>query len=135
MANDLAADAGPEERFRAFLGEGRFMVQRARGSGRIVFYPRVAEPGTGDRALDWVPCGGLGTVYSSTIVRRRADKGGDYNVALIDLDDGFRMLSRVEGVAPERVRIGLRVRARIGTIDDEPAVLFDPVGGEASNAR
>lgn len=131
MAEDGAGARGPEQIFRDFLASDRFMVQRARGSRRVVFYPRLAEPGTGDRDLEWVPCGGLGTVYSTTVVRRRQERGGDYNIALIDLDDGFRMLSRVEGLAPETVAIGLRVAARISQIDGEPAVVFDPLGRAA----
>lgn len=125
------AESGPENTFREFLRQGRFMVQRTRGSGKFVFYPRVAEPGSGNRQLEWVPCSGLGTVYSTTVVRRRPERGGDYNVALIDLDDGFRMLSRVDLHSPEAVEIGQRVKARIAEIDGEPAVVFDLLEGSS----
>ena len=37
----------PERDYLRFLSEGRFMLQRSASSGRFVFYPRVAEPGTG----------------------------------------------------------------------------------------
>ena len=47
------------------------------------------------------------TVYATTVVRPRG--GEPYNVALIDTDEGRRM-TRVEGVAPEDVRIGMEVR-------------------------
>jgi uncharacterized OB-fold protein len=138
MAEREEADAarGPEEQFREFLRQGRFLVQRARTSGRVVFYPRVAEPGTGERDLEWVPCRGAGTVYATTVIRRRPEKGGDYNVALIDVDDGFRMLSRVEATSPDDVTIGQRVQARISEIDGEPAIVFDPLNspGEADHA-
>ena len=33
-----------------------------------------------------------------------------YAIALVDLDEGFRMLANVVGTAPETVRIGDRVR-------------------------
>ncbi|MDW8445182.1 MAG: hypothetical protein RML45_13655 [Acetobacteraceae bacterium] len=36
------------------------------------------------------------------------------------------MMSRVEGIPPAEVRIGLRVKARIATIDGAPQVVFDP---------
>jgi len=129
--------AGPEEQFRRHLREGRLLLQRSRRSGRFVHYPRVAEPGTGDRDLEWAACSGLGTVYSTTVVRRRAEQGGDYNVALIDLDEGVRMLGRVDGLAPADVRIGQRVRARIAELDGELAVVFDPLveAGEGDHAR
>lgn len=97
------------------------MLQRSRSTGRHVFYPRVAIPGTGERDLDWVEAGGGGTVYAITVNRARE---GNYNVALIDLDEGPRMMSRVDGV--ETAPIGSRVRARIVQEDRAPLVVFDP---------
>lgn len=104
------------------------MIQRSRSSGRYVFFPRVAEPGSGRNDLEWVEASGLGTVYSITVNRTRA---GDYNVALVELDEGPRLMSRIEGV--ETVPIGTRVKARIVEIDGEPAVVFDVLneGGAA----
>jgi uncharacterized OB-fold protein len=49
-------------------------------------------------------------------VRRKPQAGGDYNVALVDLAEGPRLMSRIDGVAPDQVRIGMRVQARV--IDD-----------------
>jgi uncharacterized OB-fold protein len=62
-------------------------------------------------------------VYAATVVRRRGEEPS--SVVLVDLDEGFRMMSRVEGLAPEDVRIGLRVTARF-TEDDPPLVFFVP---------
>lgn len=120
------AGPGPEAQFRAFLAEGRFMIQRSRSSGVYVFYPRVAAPVTGERDLEWVEASGNGEVYSTTVVRNRPEKGGDYNVALIDLAEGPRLMSRVIEIAPAEVRIGMKVRARIGELDGAPQVLFVP---------
>lgn len=79
--------------------------------GRPVFFPRVLAPGSGDTNLTWRVSGGRGTVYATTIVYRRGE--APLNVALIDLDDGFRMMSRVDDIDPEAVRIGMRVALRI----------------------
>lgn len=120
---------GPEAAFRAFLAQGRFMLQRSASSGRYVFYPRVAVPGTGERDLEWVEASGLGTVYATTVTRQRPNPDGsraDYNIAIIELDEGPRMMSRVEGVPPEAVTIGMRVRARIADLDGAPGLVFDP---------
>lgn len=114
--------AGPETEYLAHLRADRFMIQRSRSTGRHVFYPRVAAPGTGERDLEWVEASGLGTVYSITVSRSRE---GAYNVALIDLAEGPRMMSRVESV--ETLPIGASVLARIAVIADEPAIVFDPV--------
>lgn len=117
----------PELDYQRFLCEGRFMLQRSRQSGGYVFYPRMAEPGTGNTDLEWVEASGRGVVYSTTVVRQRPPTP-NYNVALIDLEEGVRMMSRVEGVAPEDVRIGMSVKARILRDDPAAAVLvFEPV--------
>lgn len=115
----------PDLEFRKHLSEGRFMIQRSKSSGRFVFYPRVAEPGTGAQDLEWVKASGKGTVYSTTVVRKKPPEPS-YNVALIDLDEGPRMMSRVEGLDPADVRIGMKVRARIAEQDGEHFVVFDP---------
>lgn len=117
----------PEQEYLQFLAQGRFMIQRSRSSGRHVFYPRVAEPGTGATDLEWVPASGEGTVYATTVVRQRPP-AASYNIALIDLAEGPRMMSRVEGLAPEAVRIGMKVKARIATEGDASILVFDPLG-------
>ncbi|MDP3316664.1 MAG: OB-fold domain-containing protein [Devosia sp.] len=116
----------PEQDYMRFLGEGRFMIQRSRSSGRHVFYPRVAEPLTGATDLEWVEASGEGIVYAATVIRQRAPKS-DYSVVLVDLKEGVRMMSRVEGLPPEAVRIGMRVRARVAREADVPIVVFDPI--------
>ena len=117
-------DVKPDEDFRRFLGEGKFMIQRSLETGAYVFFPRVAEPGTG-AALEWAPASGRGTVYATTVVRKKPPEPS-YNVALIDLEEGPRMMSRVEGVEPDEVVIGMAVRAAITEQDGEPVIVFTP---------
>ncbi len=69
---------------------------------------------------------GNGTVYSTSTIHRKPDAGGNYNVALIDLDEGVRMMSRVEDVAPDEVYIGQRVQARVAQREGRGLVLFHP---------
>ena len=116
----------PDAEFRAFLVAGRFMIQRSKSSGVHVFYPRAVAPGTGARDLEWVEASGRGVVYSTTVVRKKPPEPS-YNVALIDLAEGPRMMSRVEGVEPAAVAIGMAVQARIVDQDGEPVVVFDAV--------
>ena len=115
----------PDADYRAHLAAGRFMLQRSRSSGAFVFHPRVAEPGSGATDLEWVEASGRGNVYSSTTVRCKPP-AADYNVALIDLAEGPRMMSRVLGIACVDVKIGMPVRARIELDNDQPLVVFDP---------
>ncbi|MEO7787892.1 MAG: OB-fold domain-containing protein [Sphingomicrobium sp.] len=115
---------GPDAQFRAFLAEGRFMIQRGVESGTPVFYPRAVAPFTGE-ALMWVPASGRGTVYATTVTRRRSPEPTT-NVALVELEEGPRLMSRIDGIDPAAVRIGMSVVARIISESDAPLLIFEP---------
>lgn len=117
---------GPLRLWQDHLDHGRLMLQRCTGCARSIFYPRVVCPHCGGASLEWQPSPGTGTVYSTTVVARRPADGGPYNVVLVDLDEGVRMMSRVDDVPPEQVAIGQRVVAYIGQVDARAAVLFRP---------
>lgn len=123
-----AGPMGAEAQWRAFLADGRFMIQRDPASGTHVFQPRAYAPGTG-AALEWVEAGGGGTVYATTVNRRRPEKGGDVHICIVELDEGPRLMSRVVGMDPHEVKVGLRVRAKVDQINGEPAVTFEAEGG------
>jgi uncharacterized OB-fold protein len=73
-------------------------------------------------------------VYSATTVRRKAADGGDYGVCLIDLEEGLRLMSCVDGVAPDQVRIGMAVVARLKTGDSGAIrVSFEPAHAGAAH--
>jgi hypothetical protein len=112
--------------WRAQLQTGRLMLQQCTACARYVFYPRVLCPHCGCETLHWDEASGGGTVYSTTTVSRRAEHGGNYNVVLVDLDEGVRLMSRVDGIAPENVRIGQRVQAAISGTGDEALLVFKP---------
>ena len=127
-------DLLPQQEYFSHLAEGRFMIQRSRGSGEYVFYPRVAAPRTGALDLEWVEVSGRGTVYATTVMRVRPP-ASPYNVCLIELEEGPRMMSRVEGIEPQDVCVGMSVRARISRDEDgQPLVVFDPAGPAQASA-
>jgi uncharacterized OB-fold protein len=82
----------------------------------------------GSPRLSWRASPGTGTVYAATTVR---DKAGDYNVSLVELEGGARMMSRVEDVPAQDVRIGQQVTARI-VGGEEPFVVFTPADGASA---
>ncbi len=116
---------GAEAYYQAALKQGRFLIQHCGACGRHVFFPRSICPHCWSEKLDWVEPKGTGTVYSTTTVRRKPDAGGDYDVSLIELDEGVRMMSRVEGIAPTEVKIGTRVRAKVAAGDGIGLVVFE----------
>lgn len=95
--------------YRRHLARGELAFQHDPVSARAVFHPRVPE--AGEQPLEWRISRGLGTVHATTAVVNREE--GEYNIALIDLDEGFRMMSRVEGLPAADVRIGMRVQVRM----------------------
>jgi len=124
----------PDNEFQEFLRQGRFMIQRGKLSGRCFFYPRAVEPGTGSEEIEWVEASGLGTVYSTTVIRAKPPAPA-YNVAIIQLQEGPRLMSRVEGINADGVRINMAVRARILSEADVSYVVFDVINPRDPLAR
>jgi len=119
------ADTSPLAVYQAHCERGELAYQ-VDAAGNAVFYPRVVAPGSGG-ALEWKVSAGLGTVHATTTLFPR--NAEPYDVSLIDVDEGFRMMSRVEGIDPAEVRIGMRVRVRmLPGSEDQPAYpVFEPL--------
>ena len=60
-------------------------------------------------------------------VRRSAEAGSDLNVVLVDLDEGVRLMSRVERLPASEVAIGMKVAASIVPSASGPIVVFNPL--------
>ncbi len=123
-------DTSPRAQYLALLARGELAYQ-VDARGRALFYPRVHAPAGFDDPLHWRASAGLGTVYATTWIAPRGEPA--YNLALIDMDEGFRLMSRVEGLEPAAVRIGQRVRVRVqpGAGDDDALPVFEPIGDTA----
>jgi len=126
-----APATAPLETYLAHLSRGELAFQRA-PDGSAVFFPRLVAPHSGATELQWQGSAGLGTVYSTTTLHPKGEPA--YNVSLIDMDEGFRLMSRVEGVDPAAVKIGMRVRVRI-TKDaaGAPIPVFDALDAEQTS--
>lgn len=124
---DMEASS-PLRRYIEHLDRGELAYQYSPAAGRPVFYPRVACPYTGGTDLEWRVSSGRGVVYAASTVHPPA--GEPYNVSLIDCREGFRMMSRVEAIAPDAVRIGMDVELRIlpRAGDEPPMPVFVPAG-------
>ena len=124
-----AETQSPLNTYLAHLEKGELAYQFSPEAGKAVFYPRVLCPFTGSDKLEWRISKGLGTVYATTVVHPQ--EGPPFNVALIDCDEGFRIMSRVEDIAPDQVKIGMRVRFRVHRPggEDDPYPVFVPAEG------
>ena len=124
MTEERPGDDAPYARYLQHLKAGELAYQFSPAAGRAVFFPRVRCPYSGQDCLQWRISAGTGTVYSTSVVYPR--KGEPYNVALIDLDEGFRMMSRVVMDDPMQVAIGQRVRFQAVSEEgpDDPIPVF-----------
>ena len=119
----MAPSEAPAVTYRRHLENGKLGYQRCADCSAAVFYPRVLCPICGSGALAWRESAGRGTVYATTAIYSR-DRD-PRNVVLVDLDEGFRTMSRIEGVPAEEVEVGARVRFEVRRGGEvEPVAVF-----------
>lgn len=104
---------GPEALFREQLAAGVLALQHCGACGAVTAQAVVLCPHCGEPGLEWRPASGRGIVYAVTVVRSGPGRDAPYCVALVELAEGPRIMSRVEGLPPEAVRIGQAVVAEV----------------------
>jgi uncharacterized OB-fold protein len=115
--------------FWAATLDGKLLVQRCGRCGRAQLYARphcLACRGP----VQWEEAAGTGTVYSYTVIRQNPSRSFrhllPFVVALIDLDEGPRIMSNIVGTPPESVAIGTRVQVTFQPVSDQAALpLFE----------
>ncbi|HEV2008163.1 MAG TPA: Zn-ribbon domain-containing OB-fold protein [Burkholderiales bacterium] len=117
--------------------ERRLVMPRCLDCSRYHFYPRTLCPHCGSARLEWSECSGRGTVYSYTIVHRAPSPAFaadvPYVVAVVEIDEGLRLMTNVVGCAPDTVRIGMKVGVTFRQVaDDVTLPVFEPLKEDAS---
>jgi uncharacterized OB-fold protein len=116
--DELGPGTAPGVVYQRMLDHHELGYQRCESCRHVVFYPRVLCPTCGSDALTWHVSHGSGGIYSATTVHVRDE--ADYNVSLVDLDEGFRMMTNVVDADPTDINIGRRVhvvfRSQDGTV-------------------
>ena len=94
--------------------ERRLVIRRCKDCGTLHFMPRYLCPACWSEKLEWVESKGTGSVHSFTVIRRASAPAFSprvpYVVALIDLDEGPRMMANVLGGDALSTKIGDRVK-------------------------
>jgi uncharacterized OB-fold protein len=100
-------------------GELRIQVCNACGAKRFPPGPACQECDAYDRGFE--VAAGTGTVFSYVVHRHPPVPGKDLPIviALVDLDEGVRMVAEVVDVPPEEIAIGQRLRVDFNRVDDE----------------
>ncbi len=102
------------------------VFQSCADCGHKIHFPRCVCPGCLSENLQWSRASGIGSVYSYTIIHRQVAHPCfaseiPYVYAIIELEEGPRMVSNVINIDPEKVGIGMKVR-----------VVFEDVSGKVS---
>lgn len=122
----------PTQPFWDAAEQGRLVIQCCRASGRFQHFPRPVSLYTGRRELEWREVSGRGTLYSWTVTLSPwpgHEARVPYICALVDLDEGVRVLANLYHCEPEKLRIGMPLRLVWERLDDRfnyPA--FAPAG-------
>lgn len=107
--------------------EGRLTIQRCPKCGNRQFYPRAACTQCG-ATPEWEEASGRGTVHTFTVIRQNHAKPFKdelpYVVAIVELDEGPRMMGNVTGCDPDDVHIGMPVEVYFRLADEAVGVPF-----------
>lgn len=111
--------------------EGKLLIRRCNACKRAYFYPRDFCPHCWSEDVSWEEASGRATLYTWSVVRRNdLPPWGErvpYVAAIVDLEEGPRMMTNVEGAELEELAIGMAlvVDFRPET-DDITAPIFRP---------
>ncbi len=96
-------------------GRGEIVLQRCRGCGEIQHRPRALCVSCLTGQIEHFVASGRGTVHTYTVTHQNHAPGFrealPYVLAWVELEEGVRILSNVVGCSPDRVEIGMPVRA------------------------
>jgi uncharacterized protein len=134
-APTVTAETAP---FWRAAASGELLLPRCARCERFIWYPRDFCPHCGVGDVGWVPVTGRGRIYSVTVVRRAPHpnyaNAVPYSVAVVELDEGIRLLTNIVSPDLDGLAIGQPVEAVFDPVDDFRAVVrFQPlVAGRAS---
>lgn len=110
-------------------GEIRF--QRCDDCGAITMNPSPACSACFGPNLRWEASSGKGTVYSYTVVWRpqTPDFEVPYVPAIVEMEEGFPLMSSIVGCEVEDIEVGMKVEAMFVAMSDDIALpYFVPAG-------
>jgi len=115
------------------LREGKLMLPRCQECGHVFFYPRVLCPRCASRAITWIQASGRGRLHAFGIGHQSFNRAytvrPPYVLAMIELEEGPRMLSNLVNVEPDpqAVTCDMPVEVVFETLTDEVTLpLFQP---------
>ena len=111
--------------------EGRFLLQHCNACGDDYFYPRPFCPKCWSTDVAWKEASGNGHLYTFSVVRQNDlppfPERVPYVAAIVELDEGPRVMTNVEECEFDALEIGMRVRVDFKAISDDVTIpVFRP---------
>ncbi|MBX5450461.1 Zn-ribbon domain-containing OB-fold protein [Thermogemmatispora sp.] len=109
------------------IQQGELRIQFCTACRRHVFYPRMLCPHCHSDQLIWVTASGRGIIYSYTVVHRAFGPfaaEAPFIIAIVELEEGVRLMTRLINTPRERVRIGAPVQVTFDRVSGRPALPF-----------
>ncbi|MFN8036708.1 MAG: Zn-ribbon domain-containing OB-fold protein [Acidimicrobiia bacterium] len=103
--------------------DGRLLIQRCDACGEAIFYPRPFCPRCWSDRVQWIEASGRATLYTYSIVHRNDlppfPERVPYVTAVVDLEEGPRMLTNVVDCAFDDLRIGMALEVTFRPISSD----------------
>lgn len=114
--------------------ERRLVHPRCEECRTAFFPPQLVCPHCRATKWSWVESSGRGEIYSFSVVHRAPQPGFDppYVIAVVDMDEGFELMTNIVGMVPGDVRIGQRVRVTWHEAGGAVLPMFAPDEGAAA---
>lgn len=110
----------------------KLVLQFCKDSGKFQHYPRPVSIYTGSRNLGWREVSGRGAIYACSVVRipgPGVEGRLPLSIAIVELEEGVRIITNILERKPENVKIGQRVALAWDTLDGGvPYPAFKVVG-------
>lgn len=104
--------------------------------GRLFLPPGSCCPRCWSMEIKLHAVSGKGRVFSFGVYRRTYHPAipAPYVVALVELEEGPRLISNIVGCAPEEIEVDMPVRVRFEEVGDFTLPHFEPVNGRGGNS-
>ncbi len=104
------------------LAQNELRIQHCNTCSKAVFYPRSICPHCHADSLSWIVASGKGTIYSYTVAHQgfgafAADV--PFVIAIVELEEGARMMSRIVDAPRERVVVGAEVNVTFERVGED----------------
>jgi uncharacterized OB-fold protein len=108
--------------------DGKLLIRHCTACGAYHYYPRTFCPECWSESVEWTEASGKATLYTHSTVYSNDlppfNQQVPYVAAVVDLEEGPRMMTRIVGADGDDLSIGMPLEATFEAVDDEGDVVL-----------